>query len=101
MIAQELSSPPRTGREASPDQPTPPSDGLKRVLDLCAGLAVAVVALGLLQGSLTVPQAGTRIGIAVLALVAVDRLVLPVFRLLVGEPAHAPRPVPRPEQPVA
>ena len=72
-----------------------------RGLALVGLLAVAVVALGLLQGSLTVPQAGTRMGIAVLALVAVDRLVLPVFRLLVGEPARAPRPVPRPEQPVA
>ena len=61
-------------------------------------LAVAVVALGLLQGELTVAQAGARIGIAVLVLAAVDRLVLPVARLLVGQPQNAAPPVPRPSE---
>ena len=61
-------------------------------------LAVAVVALGLVQGELTVPQAGARIGVAVLVLAAVDRRVLPVARLLVGQPQNAAPPVPRPSE---
>jgi len=57
-----------------------------RALALVGLLALAVVALGLLQGRLTVPQAASRIGVAVLVLVAVDRCVLPFARLLVGAP---------------
>ena len=63
-----------------------------RGLALVGLLAVAVVALGLVQGELTVAQGAARIGLAVLVLVAVDRLVLPVARLLVGHPQHAAPP---------
>ena len=73
-----------------------------RGLALVGLLAVAVVALGLLQEQLTVPQAAGRIGVAVLALVAVDRYVLPFVRLLVGTPQRAVPTAPRPsEQPGA
>ncbi len=51
-------------------------------------VAVAVVALGLLNGTLTIAQAGGRIGVVLAVLVAVDRLVLPFARALVGEPAR-------------
>lgn len=51
-------------------------------------VAVAVVALGLLDGTLTIAQAGGRIGVVLAVLVAVDRMVLPFARALVGEPAR-------------
>ena len=66
-----------------------------RGLALVGLLAVAVVAVGLLQRQLTVPQAAGRIGLAVLVLVAVDRYVLPFVRLLVGAPQRATPPASR------
>lgn len=48
-------------------------------------LAVVVVALGLVRGTLGVGDAALRLGAAVLALVAVERLVLPLAALLVGQ----------------
>lgn len=57
-------------------------------LALVGLLAVAVVALGLLHGTLTVAQAGGRVGVVLAVLVAVDRMVLPFARALVGEPAR-------------
>ncbi len=71
-----------------------------RGLALVGLLAVAVVALGLLQRQLTVPEAAGRIGLAVLVLVGLDRYVLPFVRLLVGAPERAAPPTPHPtEQP--
>jgi hypothetical protein len=57
-------------------------------LALVGLLAVGVVALGLLHATLTVAQAGGRIGVVLAVLVAVDRMVLPFARALVGEPAR-------------
>lgn len=48
-------------------------------------LAVVVVSLGLVRGTLGVGDAALRLGAAVLALVAVERLVLPLAALLVGQ----------------
>ena len=59
-------------------------------------LAVAVVALGLLQGRLTVVQAGQRALVVLVVLVAVDRVLVPVARLLVG-PRQEPEPDPDPD----
>lgn len=49
-------------------------------------VVVGVVALALLQSRLTVPEAAVRVGIALLALLVVDRVLLPFARALVGEP---------------
>ena len=59
------------------------------VLALVGLLALGVVALDLLQGGLTVAQAGTRAAVVLGVLVVVDRLVLPLARMLVGAPARA------------
>jgi hypothetical protein len=48
-------------------------------------LVVAVVALGLLRGSLGVTDAALRLAVAVAALVAVERLLLPLAAALVGQ----------------
>ena len=56
-----------------------------RALALVGLLAVAAVAVMLLQSRLTVAQAGVRIAVAVGVLVLVDRVGLPLARSLVGE----------------
>ncbi len=61
-----------------------------RPLGLVGLLAVGFVALGLLQGLLTIVQAGQRAAVVLAVLVAVDRIGVPIARLLVG---------PRKEQP--
>src|SRR3954465_118473 len=54
--------------------------------------AVALVALGLLRGNLTLAQAANRATIALLTIIAVERIVLPLAQLLVGSPAQ-PAPI--------
>lgn len=49
-------------------------------------LALAVVAVGLLQGSLTVGEAAVRGGAVLALLLLVDRVLLPVAREVVGRP---------------
>lgn len=57
-------------------------------LALVGLLAVAVVALALLQGRLDVVQAGERAAVVLVVLLVADRLLLPIGRALVGEPAR-------------
>ncbi len=59
-----------------------------RGLALVGLAAMALIAVGLLQRRLDVPQAALRATVALVALVVADRLVLPVARALVGEPAR-------------
>ena len=47
-------------------------------------VVVAVVALGLVRGSLGVTDAALRLGVTIAVLVAVERLLLPVAAALVG-----------------
>lgn len=48
-----------------------------------AGLAALVpVALGLVRGSITIEAAAVRAGVLLVALVVIDRLVVPVIREL-------------------
>lgn len=63
-------------------------------LALVGLLGIAVVALGLLNGTLTVAQAGGRAGVVLVVLVGVDRMVMPFARALVGEPARKGEPEP-------
>ena len=67
-----------------------------RPLGFVGLVAVAVVALGLLEGRLTVEQAGRRALVVLVVLVVVDRFVVPFARMLVG-----PRQVPDEEPPAA
>jgi hypothetical protein len=48
-------------------------------------VAVVVVALGMLRGTLGVADASLRLGVALLALVAIERIALPLAGLLVGQ----------------
>lgn len=48
-------------------------------------VAVVVVALGMIRGTLGVGDASLRLGVALLALVAVERIALPLAGLLVGQ----------------
>lgn len=48
-------------------------------------LAVVVVALGMLRGTLGVGDAALRLGVALLALVAVERIAVPLAGLLIGQ----------------
>lgn len=48
-------------------------------------LAVVVVALGMVRGTLGVADAAVRLGVALLALVAVERIALPLAGVLVGQ----------------
>ncbi len=59
------------------------------VLALVGLFAIGVVALDLLQGGLTVAQAGGRAAVVLGVLVVVDRLLLPLARMLVGAPARS------------
>lgn len=65
-----------------------------RPLGVVGLVAVAVVALGLLQGRLTVEQAGKRGLVVLVVLVVVDRFLVPLAQALVG-----PRAEPEPEVP--
>lgn len=56
-----------------------------RVLGLLGLLVLAVVAVGLLRGGLTVVQAAGRVGVAAVVLLLADRLLLPLARTLVGD----------------
>lgn len=47
-------------------------------------LAVGAIALQLVGGSITLPQAGLRVAVAVGLLAVVDRVGLPLARALVG-----------------
>ncbi len=60
------------------------------VLALVGLFAIGVVALDLLQGGLTVAQGGLRAAVVLGVLVVVDRLLLPLARMLVGAPARSP-----------
>ncbi len=71
-----------------------------RPLGFVGLVAIGMVALGLLEGRLTVEQAGRRALVVLAVLVAVDRVVVPLARSLVGprqEPEQeSPAPVPPP-----
>lgn len=54
-------------------------------------LAVGAVALQLLAGDLTLPQAGVRVAVAVGLLAVVDRVGLPLARALVGPTRQPPQ----------
>lgn len=60
-----------------------------RALALVGLLAVGVVAFAVLEGRLTVAQAGGRAGATLVVLVLADRVLLPIGRMLVGAPARA------------
>lgn len=57
-------------------------------------VAVGVVALQMLRGHLSVTEAAVRVGLALLALLVVDRLLLPFARALVGDPRPPEDPPP-------
>lgn len=57
-------------------------------LALVGLLAMGVVALGLLRGTLDVVQAGERAAVVLVVLLVTDRFVLPIGRALVGEPTR-------------
>ena len=61
-----------------------------RPLGLVGLLAVGLVALGLLQGRLTIVQAGQRAAVVLAVLVVVDRIGVPIARLLVGPRKEEP-----------
>lgn len=48
-------------------------------------VAVVVVSLGMLRGTLGVDDAALRLVVAVVALVAVERVALPLAGLLIGQ----------------
>ncbi len=52
-------------------------------------LAVGAIALQLVTGTITLPQAGVRVAVAVGLLAVVDRVGLPLARALVG-PGRTP-----------
>ncbi len=59
-----------------------------RPLGVVGLVAVAVVAMGLLQGRLTVEQAGKRGLVVLVVLVVVDRILVPLAQALVGPRAQ-------------
>lgn len=60
-------------------------------------VAVGLVAVKLVEGGLTLPQAATRLVVLQVVLLLADRLLLPLARGL----AQTGRPQPAPEQPPA
>lgn len=56
-----------------------------RTAALVGLVVLGVVGLGLVQGSLTVADAALRVGLAVVALVAAERVLLPLAVALVGQ----------------
>ena len=70
-----------------------------RVLAVVGLLVLAVLAVQLVQGALTVPEAALRVLVAMVVLALVDRVALPVARDLVGAPRPEPPAEGSPEQP--
>ena len=62
------------------------------VLGLLGLLALGAVAVQLLDGSLDVQAAASRIAVVLAVLLVVERVVLPLARALVGRPAPPPDP---------
>ena len=67
-----------------------------RVVALIGLVLLIPIGVGLLRDSLTLETAGIRAGILLVVLAVIDRVVVPIVKVIVGDPRPERRAQPRP-----